>query len=232
MKLVKTLETLFNERFNSIAKLISFNRNWHSEAGGLRNAVVHETYRLIMAPGEFAKTVDNFGRKIIFMGTHYGIVVLHQLDIKSVGHAMRYGYDGADQLVTKEIMTRASGTLEYSLLHHLLSDAFTQSVEMRKAKDEADGIPVNDGMKIFQKKKPRFAKQAHKPKATDKVSTDPTKQKQQQRMHKVLKDQGKKYNAKHKPQKTAVAQTAEAIADAQFGQVEQVATPVEVKEAA
>jgi hypothetical protein len=64
--------------FHSIDKTISFNKtHWHGEKGSLHGLIHNEEHRLIMEHGEMAKVVDNFNRKIVLFGTHFGIIAVY-----------------------------------------------------------------------------------------------------------------------------------------------------------
>jgi hypothetical protein len=73
----------FVKLFHSIPKTISFNSaHWHGEKGSLHGLIHNPEHRLIMEPGEMAKTIDNFKRKIVLLGTQFGIIAIYPTQVQ------------------------------------------------------------------------------------------------------------------------------------------------------
>lgn len=89
MTLAEMTADLFNTRYNKISKEIPFDPEWNNGTGYYDGAVDLE-----LAPGEEAKSVSPMpnNRKLIFIGTQLGTVVLFQ----------RFT-DGADGVIVKNV---------------------------------------------------------------------------------------------------------------------------------
>ena len=73
--MTRTINEYFNDMFNEISKEIPFNTNW-SNGTGYFDYAVHGSEAVVLEPGEYAKSVDDHDRKIIFLGTDLGLVVI------------------------------------------------------------------------------------------------------------------------------------------------------------
>lgn len=65
---------LFNDAFNSIERNIEFNEDWNNGTGYLDGAV----HTVELPANLMAKSVTNDGRKIIFIGTNHGTIVVFE----------------------------------------------------------------------------------------------------------------------------------------------------------
>lgn len=73
----------FVKLFHSIPKTISFNASyWHGEKGSLHGLIHNEEHRLILEPGEMVKTLDNFKRKIVVLGTQFGLIAIYPSQVQ------------------------------------------------------------------------------------------------------------------------------------------------------
>ena len=63
----------FNAIHNRIATVIAFDPKWANGTGYLDHAVKAD---LGLRPGDIAKSTDNLGRGIVFIGTRFGNVVI------------------------------------------------------------------------------------------------------------------------------------------------------------
>jgi len=73
----------FVKLYHSIGKTISFDKqHWHGEKGSLHGLIHDPDYRLIMEPGEMVKTTDNYNRKIILLGTQFGIIAIYPSQVQ------------------------------------------------------------------------------------------------------------------------------------------------------
>jgi len=69
-----SVAALFDAKFDSIQNVILLNKNWVNQTGYFDYAV-----RLIeLKEGEEAKSADQWGRKLIFIGTAFGTTVVFQ----------------------------------------------------------------------------------------------------------------------------------------------------------
>lgn len=63
---------VFTEAFKAIRKVVPFDPKWMNGTGYFDGAV----YMVKLANGEMAKSTDEVGRRIIFIGTRFGTVVV------------------------------------------------------------------------------------------------------------------------------------------------------------
>ena len=71
----RTAASMFADQFDHIGKVIGFDPDWHNGTGYF-NAL--QQAKGLVKNGEFAKTVDNHGRRIIVLGTALGNVVIFE----------------------------------------------------------------------------------------------------------------------------------------------------------
>ena len=64
----------FTKIFNHITNLVDFDSGWENGTGYFNGAVSS----VKLATGEMAKSQDPKGRKIVFIGTRYGTIVVFQ----------------------------------------------------------------------------------------------------------------------------------------------------------
>lgn len=72
------LANRFNKYFAEIQREVEFSMSWHNGTGYFDMAVKDAELNAALHPGDMAKCVDNFGRKLIFVGTRFGVVVVFQ----------------------------------------------------------------------------------------------------------------------------------------------------------
>ena len=70
----ETCNKHFVEVFNEIETQISFDARWANSTGYFNNAV-YSDYILPLSVGQRVKCVDDFGRRMILVGTRFGNVV-------------------------------------------------------------------------------------------------------------------------------------------------------------
>lgn len=70
-----TARDKFNEAYDAISTTVAFDPAWKNSTGYLDNAVKVD---LGLRPGERAKCVDDFKRRVIFVGTTLGNVVVFE----------------------------------------------------------------------------------------------------------------------------------------------------------
>ena len=80
---LKQVMEQFNRLYATTDKVVSYNPAWAMGLQSVGGAVVNPDFRLIMAHGEIAKTVDKMGRRVLFIGTQYGLVAINETFIKS-----------------------------------------------------------------------------------------------------------------------------------------------------
>ena len=67
----------FNERFDAINNEVTFNANWSNGCGYYPNAIRGE-HGVKLVPGELAKSTATNNRKMIFVGTRLGTLVVFE----------------------------------------------------------------------------------------------------------------------------------------------------------
>jgi hypothetical protein len=72
-----TCASVFFGRFDAIETVIPFNPNWANGTGYFDNAVRGKNC-VHLPPGVCAKSIAKDGRKMIFVGTRFGVVVMFQ----------------------------------------------------------------------------------------------------------------------------------------------------------
>lgn len=68
----------FNRMYSEITKVVSFNQHWNAGPLSVAGAVRDPNFRLILEHGDRMKSVDPKGRRIIFMGTKYGLIAINE----------------------------------------------------------------------------------------------------------------------------------------------------------
>jgi hypothetical protein len=107
-----TTHSKFVELYNSVTKVISFVTEWSANGESLANAVSHLNYRLILEPGDRARCVDPLKRRVVFLGTPYGLIVLHETNhMDSPVKFQSVSFEVTKKLVKKEFFTRTYGVL-------------------------------------------------------------------------------------------------------------------------
>jgi hypothetical protein len=118
----QSIAAFFDARFDAITKTLNYNPSWEREAY-LDEAMFDKVLAAKMGVGKFAKTTDANGRKIIIVGTRYGVVLVFQ----------RYGGD-SEHLVyhmpwkIQTLRQVEPGFLSMSGLHKLLGDEIEPNV--------------------------------------------------------------------------------------------------------
>lgn len=67
----------FNEQFEAIKNEVVYNSNWPNGTGYYDNAIKGE-HAVNLRPGEMAKCISSNDRKMIFVGTRFGTLVVFQ----------------------------------------------------------------------------------------------------------------------------------------------------------
>lgn len=68
------LNSVFTSLFNEITNNIEFDVDWKNNTGYLDGV----TYEMIVEPGKLAKTTDDFGRRVILIGTDVGTCAIFE----------------------------------------------------------------------------------------------------------------------------------------------------------
>ncbi len=157
--MIKQVSAQFKVLFNNIAKVISFNKNWHAGVGSLDSIIHHEFFRLILTPWEVAKTTDNYKRQVVMLGTPYGLLIMYQESLVSTTHP-NIRYDMTEMLASKIPHSAGlfqHGRLTFSQLEYIFSDKFTEDIEAAVADDLSKGKKICDGLKLFERAAPKNA---------------------------------------------------------------------------
>lgn len=153
---------VFNAAFDAITKVISFlpaytppRSHDHPEHFFLTNVVNHPMRRLILEHGEKAKMIDNYGRKVICVGTHFGLAVVHEAFIQSkkpgaTPRTQKYSYCAAPGLIANHLID-LSFTLDSLAAIKILSPDFMAKVEACRNKCLAEGVRVWDHISLPEK---------------------------------------------------------------------------------
>lgn len=67
----------FNEQFDTIKNEVTFNSNW-SNGTGYYDFAIEGEHAINLKPGELAKCITPNNRKMIFVGTRFGTMVVFQ----------------------------------------------------------------------------------------------------------------------------------------------------------
>lgn len=192
-ELFQIAEQLFEAAYNETAKTISWNKLWRNDHGSIRGIVDHVDYRLILQHGERAKMVDDKGRKIVLLGTYYGLIVIYQTGGPNskaakkkaeeggvtLGMAMGYcplRFETTNQLVKMGFMLSASDIMSPSGLSLVLGEDFLPDIEARMKQDLNNGTFPTDGLPVFarpQTRNPRPPMQYQRPNTNNKKQASP-----------------------------------------------------------
>jgi hypothetical protein len=204
MKKQNSPVNLFVELFAAIELKLSFNRNWHAAAGRITGVISHTDYRIILDHGQKAKMIDNLGRRVIMLGTHYGMVVFYEANprMRAAADKQKILFEVCPMLVEKEIFTQEAGITGIITLQHAFDTTYLgllEQVERRAEIDRAAGTKVWDGIPLPEvKKKPRHQRHAERvQKNVDSAMKDGAP------VGKWLAEGKKKHKPKGNPQKKA-----------------------------
>lgn len=135
-------------KHDAVTSDVSFKHVWSSEHGSIRNMVVNINHRLILNHGEWRRCADSFGRKIVALGTHYGLIVMYQAD---VGENSFVRMDVTNELVRRNIVLRATvDRVDLKTINEIFSNEFLAKIERiaQEAEDRNGEFP-NDGLPMF-----------------------------------------------------------------------------------
>lgn len=177
----------FVSLFNRIEKTLSFNRQWLGEKGTLAGVVTDENHRLIMEHGELARTTDQYKRKVILIGTHFGLVAVYPTMIQPSRSGLpTLSYYMTESLASAFGLYAGSGTalpVTAKLVDHLDFPVLDTEALLKLVGEIAEyyqerHMYVGDGMKKAKAKRTFHKKpaQAKKPEAaTNKTNNQPKK---------------------------------------------------------
>jgi hypothetical protein len=120
------LTECFEEIFNSISTTISFDEKWRWGMS-LRGAIHDLKHRLVLKNGESAKCVDDLNRKVVFLGTPLGIIVMYAS--APLRGAVRVTYVVPEVFCEKELFLRSSSSLNLWSLQNIISLEFAQVMQ-------------------------------------------------------------------------------------------------------
>jgi hypothetical protein len=155
---LKQILTQFDEEFNAITNSVLFDTKWNNGTGYL-NGAVHADLHL--KSGDRAKTIDDFGRKVILIGTDFGNIVVFErhsnqsgiivsnmpLELKRSGLMPRDGALGMDDLKTL-IGWSGQGRFDSDNIGSKLSRLFAAKDKVLTDDDLVSNPPRPDGEKI------------------------------------------------------------------------------------
>ena len=102
---------IFEQAYNSIKVNISFDSKWKNGTGYLNGAI-----KVPLQPGELSKSVDDYNRRVILIGTRFGTVVIFDRYKNQVDDGV-YVSNKPDNYTFKVLMSGSSiGEGEMSLL--------------------------------------------------------------------------------------------------------------------
>ncbi len=122
----KKVVECFNDMYDSIATDIPFNGKWRWQMS-LRGALHDLGNKLKLDDGMIVKSTDDLGRKVIFMGTSMGVVVLYAY--KLARSRTKIVYEVPEAFCEKSLFMRASDRLELAGLQYIFSALFNQAVQ-------------------------------------------------------------------------------------------------------
>lgn len=74
---MKTIETIYRELLDTISQLIPYDPSWKGKMYRHTGAITHPENALRLPSGTCAKSVDEYGRRVVFMGTAAGLMVIY-----------------------------------------------------------------------------------------------------------------------------------------------------------
>lgn len=178
-QVMKNAMESFNRLYAKTAKVVSYNSNWSMGLQGAGGAVNNPYFRLILAHGEVAKTTDHLGRRVLFIGTLYGLVAINETMLKSNDPVQPLYYTATKALVNiwksyhqMEVLTHAylhaPNTPAFMSMEFLLEVARIADIEIKAGRIPSDGMKRFITAQAQPKKKPaekkvpdNGAKQAH-----------------------------------------------------------------------
>jgi hypothetical protein len=108
---------VFNNIFDAISREIEFNPNWVNEYGYFEYSV-NGKHAVTLEPGEYAKSIDKDGRKIVFLSTEFGAVAVYRLFANRMESI--YTYSAAKSLTEASFLP--IGTLDEDKINFILGD--------------------------------------------------------------------------------------------------------------
>ncbi len=203
---IKQAMEAFNRLYSKTDKVVSYNRNWSMGLQGAGGAVINPDYRLILSHGEIVKTTDNLGRRVLFIGTLYGLLAINETMLKSNDPVQPLYYTTTKALsniwnvyhpaeLSPHGYLHSPGTPAVLTMEFLLEVARIADIEIKA------GRTPNDGMRryITGQAKPKKNPAEKKPAGKD------TKQVHGRRHHDDQK------NKEHRKKKTKLADPAAAV---------------------
>jgi hypothetical protein len=154
----------FLNLYNQIGKVITFNPEWHSGLGDINGVVTSETRRIIMTQGEYAKMTDNYGRKIILIGSYFGTIAVYPNSIMQINGAapelafyMTASAAHAIGHFTNRVRQQKGLIRDNEALRLLKPVPFTELMDDVKAHCQKHTLYIGDGLPRFVKEKKKCA---------------------------------------------------------------------------
>lgn len=118
---IYTADTVFSEVFDSITDTLEYNKEWENGAGYFDAAVHHKSVNV--KPGEMAKSIDDKGRRIIFVGTRIGnFVVFDRFSTNTNDPENAVFVSNSPRDLFRAGMCQGPGKIDYKEMTHLLRD--------------------------------------------------------------------------------------------------------------
>lgn len=159
-------------------RYITFRKQWLGSKGSLLPAVEDRDTRLILQPGEVKKATDMFNRKVLFVGTPYGIIAFYETFVYNNARKQVLSYVTTEALAAR--LTEHCGMLvdqagyDTGLFESFLTGELEEQMIDMVCEDNINGVKVGDGMPVFARKYPvpKFNRQKAKTEASAVVAEE------------------------------------------------------------
>lgn len=140
-----TTRARFDTLYDSVAKTISFLKEWQGPSYSMGNAVNHVDRRLMLDDNEMARSADRKGRRVVFIGTVYGLIAIYETSC--IDEFKTIAYDASPKLADKNVLQSHVKDLTPMALGVVSSMEFRDTLRKMVELDNDAG----DGMKVFEK---------------------------------------------------------------------------------
>lgn len=152
--------------YDSVKKTISFMKEWQGPSYSLDNAINHVDRRLMLVDGEMARSVDRKGRRVVFIGTIYGLVAIYETCSTSGYETV--AFDTTHKIVAKGVLTETHAKdLSEMAFSVISSESFRTTLQQLAVLDNDPG----DGLKVFEAI-PHVKKKKYPPRRPNKTPQD------------------------------------------------------------
>lgn len=142
----------FNRLYSKTQKTVTFKPSWNAGFHSVGGAVNHIDFRIILEHGEVVKCQDNNGRRILLIGTVYGLIAINETFLKSNDPVQPLHYTTTqalasiwesyhhEHLPTSDYM-HAPGVPDFTSIQFLEQVADLAAQEIECGRIPGDGLP-------------------------------------------------------------------------------------------